>query len=45
VKYAIETVSVAMIYIPIFVKIDSRTGKLMRWGRVIQKHTDGMDIA
>jgi hypothetical protein len=41
-KYAVEMGSVAMIYIPIFIKIGSGIQKLMEGG--IHRHTDRMEI-
>jgi hypothetical protein len=41
-KYAVETGSGALIYIPSFIKIGSGIRKLMRG---IHRHTDSMEIS
>jgi hypothetical protein len=43
-KYAVETDSGAMIYIPSFINVGSTTQKLMG-RRGIPRHTDSMEIA
>jgi hypothetical protein len=43
-KYAVEMVSGAMIYIPNFIKIGSGIQKLMGAGG-IHRHTDSMEVA
>jgi hypothetical protein len=41
-KYVVEMDSIAMIYVPSFVKIGSGFQKLIVWG--IHRHTDRMEI-